>query len=234
MARSSDYRGKKVAVAVFVKTPGKSPLKTRLAKTIGEESAHEFYTLACKTLAATLRNAATLSQGRIHPVWAVAEHDTQKYWTDFPVIWQGDGELGDKLHTVYSSLLASHDGVMLIGADAPHLTPEEFIGVLDRHLEGADFVVGPAKDGGFYLFSGTKPVPERIWKETRYSSDDTLQQLLPEIKKNGATEILPVRTDVDVFEDLRGMLNENADALAKSTVNPELFAFVRALIDAHS
>ncbi len=43
------------AIAIFVKTPGLSPVKTRLAATIGEEKAKEFYLLSLKAVEKTVK-----------------------------------------------------------------------------------------------------------------------------------------------------------------------------------
>lgn len=225
---------KKIAIAIFVKTPGQSPLKTRLAKTIGEQAAYQFYLLACATIQATLKKASKLTDGIVQPIWAVAELGCFAAWQEFPHIHQGDGDLGDKLHHVYSSLLNEYDGVMLIGADAPQLTAECFIDVASRHQQGAAFVLGPANDGGFYLFSGTTPVPKNVWTGNPYSSPDTLSQLLPKIKALGLTEILKTRTDIDVYEDLPAMLNETDQIDSSLDCQKELYLFVNELIAKHT
>ena len=65
--------GQTTAVATFVKTPGISPLKTRLAKEIGEESAINFYNLSLNAIRNVLKAAEQESQKTLKPYWAVAE-----------------------------------------------------------------------------------------------------------------------------------------------------------------
>ncbi len=55
----------KIAIAIFVKTPGVSPLKTRLAASLGQEKALHFYKLSLKCIISTLEETA------INPYWAV-------------------------------------------------------------------------------------------------------------------------------------------------------------------
>ena len=42
------------AIAIFVKTPGLSPIKTRLAKTLGQVAAENAYRLSVKSIKATV------------------------------------------------------------------------------------------------------------------------------------------------------------------------------------
>ena len=50
----------KTAVAIFVKTPGLSPLKTRLAAGIGNTAAQEIYNHCVKALTQTLGDLTDL------------------------------------------------------------------------------------------------------------------------------------------------------------------------------
>ena len=162
------------AVAIFVKTPGLSPLKTRLAATIGVHRATEFYRLACDAITETLGSVA----GEIDAYWAVAESEaTEKgMWEDFPIVWQGDGELGNRLAKVYSELLAKHTAVLLIGADAPQLASTHIQETL-KLLKERPYVIGRAQDGGFYLFGGRDPIAANLWTSVTYSCSATSRQL---------------------------------------------------------
>ena len=59
------------AIAVFVKTPGLSPVKTRLAATIGTAAAEQFYTHCTEAIRETLETASKTMD--IVPFWAVGE-----------------------------------------------------------------------------------------------------------------------------------------------------------------
>lgn len=205
MARHATGQDMTTALAIFVKTPGYSPLKTRLAATVGEAAALVFYRLASAAVAAVARAGQPL----ITPCWAVAEADAGAHaaWPDFPVIWQGEGDLGARMHHVFEALLARHDSVLLVGADAPQLVPEQ-LAQAARALAAPSvaFVLGPAADGGFWLFGGNTSVPLTVWQSVRYSQADTclaLRQALPGTK--GIVD-LPVLTDVDHADDLPPVL----------------------------
>lgn len=222
-----------LGVAVFVKTPGRSPLKTRLAKTVGTEAAQKFYKLACNAIADTLLKAQKQSSDTVQPVWAVAENDADIEWPEFQIIHQGTGELGEKLHHVYDSLLKRYSSVALIGADAPQISVSDILLVKETLKAGHDFVVGPARDGGFYLFAGRKPIDQSVWMNTPYSQDDTLERLLADIQNAGSVAKLHSYTDVDTFDDLKKFLLEiNVDD-DKARISSDLIKFVSGLVSAH-
>src|SRR5260221_460144 len=107
------------AIAVFVKTAGVSPVKTRLAASIGQEKAENFYSLSVKAIEATLKKLSA-KDSNVVPYWAVAEKEALEVsrWSGFRRIFQRDGTLGHRLFSVYSELLKKHSTVLLIGADS--------------------------------------------------------------------------------------------------------------------
>ena len=96
-----------VGIACFVKTPGLSPVKTRLAKSVGKEIAEALYLQSVDAIEETLSLAQTTLPA-LTAYWAVAERQasTEPLWSRLPrILQQGDG-LGSRLHFIYSSLLA--------------------------------------------------------------------------------------------------------------------------------
>ncbi|NUO72342.1 MAG: DUF2064 domain-containing protein [Frateuria sp.] len=189
------------ALAIFVKTPGHSPLKTRLASAIGAEAATAFYRLAAAAVAAV----AQTSRPAITPYWAVAEADAQAHaaWPDFPTLWQGEGELGTRMHRVYDELLGRHAQVLLVGADAPQLTAALLARAASALRDPAvAFALGEARDGGFWLFGGKAPVPLAVWQSVRYSQGDTCAALRRALPCCGTTVDLPTLVDADSIDDL--------------------------------
>ena len=80
-------------LAIFVKTPALSPVKTRLARDIGQLRAEAFYLASAEAVA----SVALQSQrhGGAIAYWAVAESPamTGNAWIDLPCIPQGCGTL---------------------------------------------------------------------------------------------------------------------------------------------
>jgi glycosyltransferase A (GT-A) superfamily protein (DUF2064 family) len=189
------------AVAIFVKTPGLSPVKTRLAKGIGGALATEFHRRAASAVAAVAYAAGS----DIRPHWAVAERDALAHpaWSAFPTLWQGDGELGTRLERVHAALLERHGSVLLIGADAPQVTPA-LLRAASRTVRhgGPPYAIGPATDGGFWLFGGRAPMPAVVWRSVAYTRADTRARLAEALRRFGPIGSIPALADTDEASDL--------------------------------
>ena len=191
------------AVVIFVKTPGLSPVKTRLGNSIGKQAAEAFHLLSAASVEAVVKKTQLKLPCSITPYWAVAEEAalTHPAWQGFVPIHQGTGELGARLARVYQSLLAKHAFVILLGADSPQLSPQ----ILGQAIEGLDhseFVLGKADDGGFYLFGGKIPVSTGIWTQIPYSASNTSDVLTKLLRPTGNIRELPPLFDVDTVKEL--------------------------------
>lgn len=192
------------ALAIFVKTPGHSPVKTRLAETIGTRAAVRFHRLAAQAVA-EVACAARGADEVLQPCWAVAERAAvdDPLWQGLPRLWQGNGGLGQRLHCVYDALLAKHQGVLLVGADAPQLTPRLLHQAVTALADPmAPFVLGEASDGGFWLFGSRFPITGKLWDGIGYSRADTCEQLRNALRPFGNIVELPELTDVDRAADM--------------------------------
>jgi glycosyltransferase A (GT-A) superfamily protein (DUF2064 family) len=198
---------KQAALGIFVKTPGFSPIKTRLAADIGEAAAAMVYQ---KLLFATAAVARAASQSGIAPYWAVGDSGiAESHWREFSRLPTGGGGLGTRLWRVYKELRKRHRAVILIGADSPQLSPDAIVRAAAL-VDKKRIVAGPANDGGFYLFAGAMPIPRALWESVAYSGEDTLKQLLARLrqqKKHAGAKppeiiLLETQTDIDDRESL--------------------------------
>lgn len=195
----SEYFKKPGAIAVFVKTPRYSSVKTRMAKNTSTIFAVKFHLLSANVTAAeVLRfcNESRYAKG----YWAIAEESGLNDWRGLKPIYQGEGDLGDRLYNVYSSLLKNHSWVILLGADCPELDTKTLQLACDK-LNSSDFVVGPASDGGFYLFAGKKRLPKSFWTKINYSLSTTFSELINNLKNHGKIEVIKELHDIDTRED---------------------------------
>jgi rSAM/selenodomain-associated transferase 1 len=214
VAQKHPFRDPRTAVAIFVKTPELTPVKTRLAVSASPGVASEFYR---RSVEATQAMAISLGREFV-AYWSVAEAAglTDHRWQSLRAIGQGEGDLGDRLHHVYHHLLSRHKRVLLIGCDCPQLSAED-LRAAQRELASAPFVVGPARDGGFYLFGGRLPIAKGAWQQVPYSSSDTLSALVNTLEPLGRIARCPMKTDVDTVEDLielrREMTPDRLDSL---------------------
>ncbi len=221
------------ALAIFVKTPGLSPVKTRLAATLSVSTAVDFHQLAARATA----EVARCCQPLLTPYWAIAEGaaEAAAAWPGFASLHQGAGGLGERLHTVYAQLQARHGRVLLIGADAPQLTAELLRAAVDVLGDDATpFVIGEASDGGFWLFGGRAPIPREVWTGVAYSQAQTAAELCRQLSVHGAVGSVGGLTDVDSAADL-APLSEALAALPQPTPAQRLLLdWLHALVGAGS
>jgi hypothetical protein len=173
-------------VAIFVKTPALSPVKTRLWPGIGQRQAEALYLLSAEAVASVVQQAD--GDLRIQPYWAVAEAAAlhTDAWTDLHHLPQGAGGLGERMAHVYRLLRQRHHAAILVGADAPQLTTGELRkAVAWLSCAESRLVIGRAHDGGFWLFGGNTPLVDRAWTEVRYSAPDTATQFIGAMQPSG-------------------------------------------------
>jgi hypothetical protein len=190
-------------LGIFVKTPTLSPVKTRLGKDIGRLRAEAFYLSSAEAVASVAQQSP--EQLQLTAYWAVAEPQAfgTAAWLDLPQIPQGDGGLGARMAHVYRLLLGRHDCALLVGADAPQLTCELLAKAIHwLSLPGPRLVIGPALDGGFWIFGGNCQLPDQPWSQVAYSCPDTFVQFVAAMKSSGQFLELDVLADVDRGADL--------------------------------
>jgi uncharacterized protein len=200
-------------IAIFVKTPGVSPLKTRLAATHGAAYALAWYARA----AAAVRQVALESGASVY--WAVAETAAldAPQWQDLPRIAQCAGDqpdatqdLGARMHNVHTQLLARHHAGILLGADLPHLRTEvlqDAVAWLCAESSAGQAVprhaLAPALDGGFWLYGSNQRSTVAPWQSVQYSQSDTATQFRAAMLHSAADwREFQAEADVDTGTDL--------------------------------
>lgn len=214
-----NVENKKGCIAVFTKTPGMTPVKTRLAKTIGTQKAEEIF-IQCLTVLHRTLNQFQNQHPQWNIIWAVAEKEglNHDFWNDtsFNRLWTGEGELGTRLSTVYQTLSQNYENIIFIGADCPHIHISDLTHTTQL-LEEHTTIAGPTHDGGYYLFGANNmPIPTEIWESVPYSHSNTLEVFLKKLALK--TSLLPPKTDLDEVEDIPILLHE-INLMAKEDFN---------------
>ncbi|PZO10854.1 MAG: hypothetical protein DCF27_00350 [Lysobacteraceae bacterium] len=190
-------------LAIFVKTPGQSPVKTRLAQHFGRLKAEAFHLAAAEAVASVAVRAGQAAGFTAH--WAVAEREAMagNAWKDLPCLFQGPGTLGERMDAVYRQLRRPGGFALLVGADAPQLR-EECLTQAARWLDSAEprLVIGRARDGGFWLFGGNVSLPPEAWLQPSYSEATTAHEFAQAMSPYGQWLELDLLCDVDRVEDI--------------------------------
>jgi uncharacterized protein len=191
------------AIAIFVKTPGLSPVKTRLQRVRGPQFAEHWHRLAAQATASVVVDAARRTG--VHTCWAVAEAQALEHpmWTGLPCIAQGEGDLGERMARVHAVLVECHGSGILLGADAPQLQVETLLRAVAWLRSSAPrCAIGFAEDGGFWLYGGNRVVPAKSWTDVRYGGPGTGRDFHAAMAMHGECLVLPALRDVDEDEDL--------------------------------
>jgi glycosyltransferase A (GT-A) superfamily protein (DUF2064 family) len=194
----------KGSIAIFAKTVGISPVKTRLAKDIGREGAETFYTLSLDCILELAQNL-TLNNNDLDYIIAYGEPDSERYENiPHPCMWTGEGSLGERLHHVHKILLEQYDYAIIIGSDSPQMQDHHILSAIHNlELDSDLCTIGPAIDGGYYLFASSKYIEKEIWTSIPYSQSDTLVQFEEKLNASGyRTSRINVLMDIDVINDL--------------------------------
>lgn len=187
------------ALIIFIKNPIKGKAKTRLAKSIGEDKALEVY----KELLAHTRNVSEKLAATkfLYYSWFIDEHDA---WDEaiFQKRVQIEGGLGEKMQAAFEEVFAAgFTKAIIIGSDCKELTTAHLQDAFFK-LKSHNFVIGPAKDGGYYLL-GLQQLEATIFQNKKWSTPTVFSDTIADIEALGKTyALLPVLSDVDEVEDL--------------------------------
>lgn len=188
------------ALIIFVKNPEKGKVKTRLAKTVGDEKALKVY---YELLRITKSVADPLSVNK--QVWYSRFVDEDDLWSkgNFEKHLQKGKNLGQRmLYAFQQAFESGHEKVVIIGSDCASLGTEiieKAFGMLDDQ----DVVIGPARDGGYYLLGMSELVTE-VFENKSWSTSSVLESTVKQIEKmNLSYHLLPTLSDIDTEADLR-------------------------------
>jgi rSAM/selenodomain-associated transferase 1 len=133
---------------VFIKNPVLGKVKTRLAKSIGDEKALHVYHLLLDHTQKTVRRINT--DKAVYYSDYINEDDIWKN-AEFQKFVQLGDNLGKRMSKAFlESFKMGYKKVVIIGGDCFELN-EKIINDAFKILEENEVALGPAKDGGYYL-----------------------------------------------------------------------------------
>jgi hypothetical protein len=183
---------------IFTRNPALGKVKTRLAKTIGNEKALTIYEFL---LDHTKKVTENLNCDKaVYYSVKVREHDL---WN--PAVYQKKQQSGDDLgirmqNAFQNSFDAGYQKVMIVGSDLIDLS-EEIIENGFLQLDTNDVVIGPAEDGGYYLL-GMKYLHSNIFEHKDWGTSTVRRDTLFDLQDK-KVHLLEELNDVDVFEDIK-------------------------------
>lgn len=187
---------KQHCLIIFTRKPEKGKVKTRLALGIGDDKALKIYKLLLKRTAEVTSQVDTERQ-----VWYTGQLEKNDLWREeiFVKCHQIEGNLGDKMkNAFYHNFENGFQKVLIIGTDLYDISTELIDKAFDK-LDKNDVVIGPAKDGGYYLLGMREFTPE-IFENINWSTEHVFRQTLERIPEKSVA-ILDQKNDIDFKED---------------------------------
>lgn len=183
---------------IFTRNPELGRCKTRLAATVGDQTALEIYKFL-------LAHTVTISvQLDVHK----EVHYSEEIWEDD--IWdnsiyskklQTGTDLGERMANAFKSGFKSgYKKIIVIGSDMYDLNQGDLEDAFGA-LEETDFVVGPAIDGGYYLL-GMKTYNEALFNDKAWGTGNVLSDTLKNLEGE-RFELLKERNDIDYYNDIK-------------------------------
>jgi rSAM/selenodomain-associated transferase 1 len=189
-------------VAVLARAPAVGRVKTRLIPRLGAERAAELH------LRMMHHTLATVALSRVGPVelWCGADGDLSaleacRRKLGVPLHMQPQGDLGRRMSAIAAQVLSRASSVIMIGTDAPSMTPADLVEARQALATGQDAAVGPAEDGGYYLIGLSQHAPDLFDGIDWGTPAVMMQTRVRLLALHWRTHELPLRWDVDTPAD---------------------------------
>jgi uncharacterized protein len=204
-----------IVVLVVAKAPVPGKAKTRLAASIGEQAAAD---IAAAALLDTLDAvAAAPVQARVVALTGSLDgasegDEIRARLADFTVMPQRGEGFADKLANAHLDAAAATDGlpILQIGMDTPQVTAD-LLGDCARELLACDAVLGPARDGGWWVLGVTNAVMADCLRTIPTSRSYTGVVTLTALRNTGVdVSLVPALADVDTAADVDAVRRECA------------------------
>ena len=188
----------KKALIVFTRNPELGRCKTRLAATIGDQSALDVYRFL---LDHTVKITSHLSAD-VYVYYSEKIREIDIWNTSVFRKKQQQGlDLGAKMQHAFTEVFGmGYQKAIIIGSDMYDINTQDLEDAF-LTLEHNNFVVGPAQDGGYYLL-GMKQLKTSLFKNKKWGTSTVLSDTLKNLTLEKVS-ILPEKNDVDYFEDIK-------------------------------
>lgn len=213
---------------VFARYPEPGRVKSRLARDLGEQAALHLYSAMLRDLLDGIGRSDEATE--VEVMWT-ADGDVDgtalvsTFGSGVHLAMQAGADLGERLAMAFSErvLFQSVEKIIAIGTDDPGLD-RTFVERAFLLLDSCDWVIGPARDGGYYLIGArAEAYKNRVFAGVEWGSGSVLETTLATIRRMKATvAVLPLRSDIDTAADLRTFVEQ-------PSVTPNVLRAARAL-----
>lgn len=187
----------KRCLIVFAKEPKKDKVKTRLKVCLSVSKRINLYKAFLKDTITIARKADCEEKIIAYEINGKTPRYLRRIAPGFSFYEQKGINLGVKMHNAFKFAAGKGASEMIIiGSDAPTL-PLRYLNDSFKRLKKAEIVLGPSRDGGYYLIGLKKPCVG-LFKDIRWSSRTVFADTLKNVKRLKKTlSLLPYWYDVD-------------------------------------
>ena len=194
---------------LFTRYPRAGTTKTRLIPVLGAQGAADLQRRMTQRILGAARKVAEARALVVEVNYAGGGEAAMVRWlgADLDYRSQSSGDIGQRMTAALTRALTSpQKSAVLIGSDIPQITPGIISGAFDL-LTRTDLVLGPTRDGGYYLIgltgrSAFRLLPQ-IFEKIAWSTPSVFTATQKIARRLGATVAeLPLLRDVDRPEDL--------------------------------
>jgi hypothetical protein len=185
------------ALIIFVRNSELGKVKTRLAKTIGNEKALEvyqdllFHTMSVTQMVDCDKFVFYDKSTAVNDIWSS---------NFFEKKIQRGVDLGVKMQNAFEELFnIGYKNCIIVGSDLFDLQTKHITDAFHK-LERNHAVIGPAEDGGYYLL-GLKKIIPALFSDKNWGTETVLKDTLKNLSYY-SVGFLEVLNDIDTIEDL--------------------------------
>ena len=195
---------KKRVLIVFVKNPELGKCKTRLAATIGDQKAFNFYK---NMLDRTKEVVEKVNADKA--VFYSSFVDEKDLWPNqdpfYKRLQNQSSDLGTRMQSAFTDAFKrGYESVCVIGSDC-YAMDAEVIEQAFTVLESKDVVLGPSNDGGYYLL-GMNQFHSELFTSKNWSTESVAPDTIKDFERLGLEfSLLEELIDIDNEEDLRSI-----------------------------
>lgn len=190
---------------IFVKYPERGLVKTRVGRMIGHENSVRLYRYLLNT---TLQRFKLNDNYKVWVFYSPSGYHKEMIEIisdcEVPVLPQKGDNLGARMSNAFYEVFTSGaEYAAVIGSDCLELNERILKNAFERlQLHGNDIVLGPARDGGYYLL-GMSRYFGNIFKKVEWSTNRVLEQTIKNITDSGLScYLMESLGDVDTAEDM--------------------------------
>jgi rSAM/selenodomain-associated transferase 1 len=205
-------------ILLFVKAPRKGQVKSRLAAVMGQDTALELYRNFVLDILASVEKSGVPCRVCYYPA---DSGETVRQWLGDRLTYmpQEGNNLGERMEQAFRRVFS--EGIsraVLIGSDIPDLPPALLQDAVER-LDRMGAVIGPSKDGGYYLIGFRKDAFfPNIFHGPEWSTETVFRKTMQIFRQEQReVSLLSTLQDVDTINDLKDLMERGRSSAFRAS-----------------